>query len=95
MTPARTLAWDWYPGTIPDNVVIDETAYVETSFSFHLYRGEEPGAVSCSCRGPRNSRAGPEQPIPQEHSHPWGVLSSCRQALPPGLSSAAFSPSAP
>src|SRR5262245_23219234 len=42
---ARTLSWDWYPGTIPDNVVIDETAYVETTFSFHLYRGEGPGAV--------------------------------------------------
>ena len=34
----RTLAWDWYPGTIPENVTIDETAYVETSFSFHNYR---------------------------------------------------------
>jgi carbonic anhydrase/acetyltransferase-like protein (isoleucine patch superfamily) len=43
--PPRTLPWDWYPGTIPDNVVIDETAYVETSFSFHLYRSEEPVGV--------------------------------------------------
>src|SRR5262245_56184231 len=42
---ARTLSWDWYPGTIPDNVVIDETAYVETTFSFHLFRGEGPEAV--------------------------------------------------
>ena len=42
---ARTLPWDWYPGTIPDNVTIDETAYVETSFSFHLYRSEEPVGV--------------------------------------------------
>jgi acetyltransferase-like isoleucine patch superfamily enzyme len=42
---ARTLPWDWYPGTIPDNVMIDETAYVETSFSFHLYRSEEPVGV--------------------------------------------------
>jgi acetyltransferase-like isoleucine patch superfamily enzyme len=39
---ARTLPWDWYPGTIPANVVVDETAYVETTFSFHLYRSEEP-----------------------------------------------------
>src|SRR5262249_6107751 len=43
--PARTLPWDWYPGSIPDNVVIDETAYVETSFSFQLYRSEEPVGV--------------------------------------------------
>jgi acetyltransferase-like isoleucine patch superfamily enzyme len=34
----RKLPWDWYPGTIPENVAIDETAYVETSFSFHAYR---------------------------------------------------------
>src|SRR5258706_562707 len=45
MSVGRTLAWDWYPGTIPENVVIDETAYVETSFSFFLFRGELPGAV--------------------------------------------------
>jgi acetyltransferase-like isoleucine patch superfamily enzyme len=42
---ARTLPWDWYPGTIPENVVIDETAYVETTFSFHLYRSEQPVGV--------------------------------------------------
>jgi acetyltransferase-like isoleucine patch superfamily enzyme len=39
-TTLRTLPWDWYPGVIPENVVVDETAYVETSFSFHLYRSE-------------------------------------------------------
>src|SRR5262245_49142611 len=44
--PARTLEWDWYPGTIPDNVVIDETAYVETTFSFHLYRSQQPVGVT-------------------------------------------------
>jgi acetyltransferase-like isoleucine patch superfamily enzyme len=32
------LSWDWYPGTIPENAIIDETAYVETTFSFYLYR---------------------------------------------------------
>jgi carbonic anhydrase/acetyltransferase-like protein (isoleucine patch superfamily) len=46
MSGARTLAWDWYEGTIPDNVVVDETAYIETSFSFSLFRGELPGAVT-------------------------------------------------
>ncbi|MBI3758024.1 MAG: hypothetical protein HY267_08615 [Deltaproteobacteria bacterium] len=41
MSIERTLPWDWYPGTIPDNVRIDDTAYVETSFSFTQYRSEE------------------------------------------------------
>lgn len=45
MRPARTLPWDWYPGMIPENVVIDETAYVETTFSFYLYRSQEPVGV--------------------------------------------------
>src|SRR5882724_3712587 len=45
MSVGRALAWDWYPGTIPENVIIDETAYVETTFSFFLFRGELPGAV--------------------------------------------------
>jgi acetyltransferase-like isoleucine patch superfamily enzyme len=43
--PPRRLPWDWYPGTIPGNVIIDDTAYVETSFSFHLFRSEEPAGV--------------------------------------------------
>jgi len=46
MSTGRTLAWDWYPGTIPDNVVVDETAYIETSFSFYLYRSELAGGVT-------------------------------------------------
>ena len=46
MSAGRTLAWDWYQGTIPENVVIDETAYVETSFSFYLYRSQVPGGVT-------------------------------------------------
>lgn len=37
-----SLSWDWYPGTIPDNAVIDETAYVETTYSFNLYRSLLP-----------------------------------------------------
>jgi acetyltransferase-like isoleucine patch superfamily enzyme len=41
----RTLPWDWYAGTVPENVVIDETAYVETTFSFYLYRSQEPVGV--------------------------------------------------
>src|SRR5512136_1274087 len=44
-SPGRTLEWDWYPGTIPENVIIDDTAYVETSFSFYLFRSQLPGGV--------------------------------------------------
>lgn len=45
MQPDRTLSWDWYPGKVPHNVVIDETAYVETTFSFYLFRSELPAGV--------------------------------------------------
>lgn len=45
MNADRTLSWDWYPGRIPENVVIDETAYVETTFSFYLHRSERPASV--------------------------------------------------
>ena len=45
MAAGRTLAWYWYPGTIPENVVLDETAYVETTFSFRVYRSEQPVGV--------------------------------------------------
>jgi acetyltransferase-like isoleucine patch superfamily enzyme len=41
----RTLPWDWYPGTIPENAVVHDSAYVETTFSFYLYRSEEPVGV--------------------------------------------------
>jgi acetyltransferase-like isoleucine patch superfamily enzyme len=41
----RTLPWDWYPGKIPENVVIDESAYIETTFSFYLFRSRLPGAL--------------------------------------------------
>ncbi len=45
MTPDRKLEWDWYPGTIPENVVLDETAYAETTFSFTLVRSRLAAAV--------------------------------------------------
>ena len=41
----RTLPWDWYDGEIPENVSIDETAYVETTFSYSLFRSEESVGV--------------------------------------------------
>ena len=40
MNPDRTLPWDWYPGRIPENVSVDESAYLETTFSFYFYRSE-------------------------------------------------------
>jgi carbonic anhydrase/acetyltransferase-like protein (isoleucine patch superfamily) len=42
----RRLSWDWYAGTIPENVVFDDTAFIETSFSFHCYRSEAPVGVA-------------------------------------------------
>ena len=45
-TQGRTLPWDWYPGTIPDNVQVAPTAYIETTFSFYLLRSERPDAVT-------------------------------------------------
>ena len=45
MTARGTLAWDWYPGTVPENVLVDNDAYVETSFSFLLYRSEQQPGV--------------------------------------------------
>src|SRR5262245_39795282 len=46
MSVARTLSWDWFPGTIPENVVVDDTAYIETSYSFQFFRSKQPGGVS-------------------------------------------------
>jgi acetyltransferase-like isoleucine patch superfamily enzyme len=46
MSGGRTLSWDWFPGTIPENVVVDKTAYVETTFSFRLFRSTQPQGVA-------------------------------------------------
>ena len=40
MDCGRTLPWDWYPGTLPANVLIDKTAFIETTYSFYLYRSQ-------------------------------------------------------
>jgi acetyltransferase-like isoleucine patch superfamily enzyme len=45
VTADRKLEWDWYPGIIPENVAIDETAYVETTFSFFFFRSKLPRGV--------------------------------------------------
>ncbi|MBN2505249.1 MAG: acyltransferase [Verrucomicrobia bacterium] len=45
MTPGRRIEGDWYAGSVPENVVLDATAYVETSFSFTLFRSRLPAGV--------------------------------------------------
>ena len=42
---ARTIAGDWHPGTIPENVQLDAGAYIETTYSFHLYRSTRPTGI--------------------------------------------------
>jgi acetyltransferase-like isoleucine patch superfamily enzyme len=42
MGSPRTLPWDWYPGMIPDNIVLGDDTYIETSLSFDLYRSQSP-----------------------------------------------------
>lgn len=44
-TAPRTLPWDWYGGTIPENVTLAEEAYLETSYSFLHYRSQLPEGV--------------------------------------------------
>jgi acetyltransferase-like isoleucine patch superfamily enzyme len=38
---SSTLPWDWYGGAVPDNVVLEETCYLETSQSFQLFRSRK------------------------------------------------------
>ena len=41
----RTIPGDWYSGVIPDNVQIGDGAYVQTSYSFHLYRSRRERGI--------------------------------------------------
>jgi acetyltransferase-like isoleucine patch superfamily enzyme len=45
MNPDRTLSWDWYGGKVPENVFLDDESYVETTFSFFLYRSKRERGV--------------------------------------------------
>jgi len=40
MATGRRLDNDWCPGVVPDNVLIDSTAYVESSYSFIRFQSE-------------------------------------------------------
>lgn len=39
------LEHDWFPDALPDNVVLEQNAYVDTSYSFRHMRSERPEAV--------------------------------------------------
>lgn len=41
----RTLPGDWYPGSIPDNVVFEETSYIGSSYNFSRYCSERKVGV--------------------------------------------------
>ena len=41
----RTLPWDWYDGSVPENVCLKSEAYLETTYSFFHYRSKAPEAV--------------------------------------------------
>jgi acetyltransferase-like isoleucine patch superfamily enzyme len=45
VSAGRTLEWDWYPGTIPENVALHPSAYLETTYSFQLFRSQQPNAI--------------------------------------------------
>jgi acetyltransferase-like isoleucine patch superfamily enzyme len=45
MNADRTLPHDWFPGTIPQNVQIDDSAYIQTTYSFQLFRSQRSNAV--------------------------------------------------
>jgi acetyltransferase-like isoleucine patch superfamily enzyme len=42
----RAIENDWYPGSIPDNVRIDPTAYVGSSYGFSRFRSEHAEALT-------------------------------------------------
>lgn len=46
MSADRTLPWDWYRGTVPLNVHVATTAYIETTFSFLLFRSTRADAIA-------------------------------------------------
>jgi len=45
MNADRTLSWDWYEGVVPENVELEPESYLESTYSFHLFRSRHPQAV--------------------------------------------------
>jgi acetyltransferase-like isoleucine patch superfamily enzyme len=45
MNSDRTLPGDWFAGTVPENVVLASDAYLETTYSFQLFRSRVSRAI--------------------------------------------------
>src|SRR5690349_9133606 len=45
MNPDRTIPDDWHSGKVPENVRVGPSAYLQTSYSFHLFRSRRPDAI--------------------------------------------------
>src|SRR5205823_5256367 len=42
----RRLPADWYPGELPDNILVDATAYVGSSQSFTRFHSRQPAGLA-------------------------------------------------
>src|SRR5918992_428907 len=42
----RRLEWDWFDGVVPDNVILHESAWIDTAQCFEQYRSVAPEAVT-------------------------------------------------
>jgi len=45
MSESESLAHDWFPRALPDNVVIGERSWLYSSFAFLHYRSDQPCGV--------------------------------------------------
>jgi acetyltransferase-like isoleucine patch superfamily enzyme len=45
VNPDRTLPGDWFAGRVPENVEVHAEAYLETTYSFQLFRSRREAAV--------------------------------------------------
>ncbi len=45
MNSDRTLPGDWFAGTVPENVILAAGAYLETTYSFQLFRSRAAKAI--------------------------------------------------
>jgi acetyltransferase-like isoleucine patch superfamily enzyme len=45
MNADRTLPHDWFPSRIPENVKVDDSAYIQTTYSFQLFRSGRPDGL--------------------------------------------------
>jgi acetyltransferase-like isoleucine patch superfamily enzyme len=46
MNADRTIPGDWFPASVPSNVMVADDAYLESSYSFEQFRSTVPDAVS-------------------------------------------------